>query len=489
MRRAFVLAVSFLTLGVFSSFADVITAYKRITTIDEVLDDAKYIFVAIDSKGVGFMLTEESADGKRLIGKNIGVLSTQIEESSDFVCWKIRKSTDGFNIISAKDGEYLGNKSNTTNLTKSKTPYSWSLSDKDSLFLFSCSDNPNRILSLNYGFETNHFGAYISAIGYLNITLYKETIIDIPPSDSVETEYGLKVLKGGWTKECLANVDFRNITELDLTGIDVFPLSTLPFNNMEEQSNTVIYIKESQKSKINDSWKNVVLCADEGNRLLRPMVLDDKHPFRISRSFHVGKDSIVYTRHFTDNYWQTLFLPFASSESDKDIIVKGIDRIENDTLVLSSREKVKAHDPLLIRYDGGDTNFAFTFKSQEQILMPDSSVYQNESLIGTLQGIETTESDKNIFMLDTEGKNFVLTSTGSWIYPFRCYLLLMNNSSKSIRIDGDELLSIANQQKDSHLNTIYDVYGRKVSIGKKWGDISSYLPNGIYIENNIKRKK
>lgn len=489
MKKSFSTIAFLLTLSIASSFAEVITVFQKIKTIEEVEDDVRYIFVSIDENGKGYMLTEESTGSNKFVGKDIGVLSNQIEESSDLVFWKIKKSSDGFNIVSAQDGGYISNKKATTNLTKSKTPYSWNLLAKDSLFCFSCSDNAKRRIALNYGWELNPFGAYTETLGYLDITLYKETDIEIPPSDSIENENGLKELKGGWTKESLANVDFQNITELDLTGIDVFPLSTLPFKNMEEQSNAIIYIKGSQKSKINDNWKNVVLCTDEGNKLLRPMVLHDKQPFNISRSFHVGKDSLVYTRSFTDNQWQTLFLPFAPYESDKDIIIKGIDKIGSDSLVLSTKESVNAQEPLLIRYNGDNVDFTFTFKSKEQSLEPDNGESTNQSFIGTFHVKETTESDNGIFMLDSEGKKFVLTTTGSWLSPFRCYLLLENNSYKSFMIDEDELLSIEEIKKGNPENIIYNIYGRKISTGKTWRDAASSLPSGIYIENNIKRKK
>lgn len=469
--------------------------FKRIRSLSEIESGFNYVIMAIDQQGVGHILTSVEKKNGKLAAKTIKNTLDTLWESSHLDKWNIQRNQKGYTLCVDTTSKCIKLGKSATDLLIGTEPSYWNFEMDDTTFVCKSvkKEKTSRCIKYSEGETCDYFGYYVTDNkGYLNLSLYKEFSYSVSPADSTLDESGTKRLTGGWTKEQLAKVDFEGVSELDLTGIRAWPISTMPFLHWKEPCNVLIYVDEGHKEKVHKEWKNVVVCSANGNYLLRPMVLCDKTPFRFSRAFHVGTDSLSYLRHITDSNWETLYLPFRVTKMPPEFLFKTVDGIKENGLITSEAHHGEAYTPLLFKRNEGGSVSSLSFFSEDQIVSMKKEDGMEDGFYGNMSRKTILENNENAFFLNMLGTSFVKAAPTSYLDPFRCYLIYKNeqHQSKSITIDNENTTTIfpAISQKGGTVK-IYSIKGILLSEGKTWNEATKNLNAGIYIENRKIIKK
>lgn len=296
---------------------------------------------------------------------------------------------------------------------------------------------------------------------------------------SKELQSGCLTLKGGWTADALASLEWDGVGELDLS-LASMPVSLKPFENRLDFQNTIIYVNDRQSRIVPTSWPFVVKVSSSGNELLTNTVLCDKCAFRCSRSFSVKNGRLSYRRNAnSDGNWETLYLPFDALVPNGCQVAR-FESVSGNELMFGYQEKISSCLPLLIRStdaSGGGVK-TLDFVAADCVVPANPELVSSLGMAGVLDTMFVNSRQDNIYMLDASGKHFVLADAGSYLLPFRSYLYLdVAKKTYTVRFTGESVTSLPQTpEAEGRIAKIYNLEGRECR-----GVKSQSLKRGIYI--------
>lgn len=270
---------------------------------------------------------------------------------------------------------------------------------------------------------------------------------DSIPSYSLDS-LSLLTLSGGWSYARLSDL---NLTEnaLALFFTDAETPDTLPLLDLSE-TNCLIYLDSSSSVVLSDDQTGVV----RGSELLRGWQLCDRKPFFVPQSFTTSDSVLItYSRTFSDEGWQTLFIPFEPASLP--LTYQTVIAVTDEQARLNDTDSV-AYRPLLCQLTSSAPE-TLTFTSLPQTILPTSDVSDRQSVTGgyfcgVAQTYEVTSSDI-VYALseDSDGSSFTQAAAGSTISPFRAYLKLDSDSATKLLPTGiSAVTSTSETNQDSY---------------------------------------
>lgn len=304
------------------------------------------------------------------------------------------------------------------------------------------------------------------------------------PTADYDAANRCKSLRGGWSAQRLAGLDWEEALSLDLTRISL-PLCPLPFTNRPAGSNTVIYIDEADADAVPVQWDFVVSCGDKEAVLLDAAVLTDKAGFNPVRSFMAGEGRLVYEREaFSDGSWETLYVPF-DADLPEGFVVESFEGLVRATgeLRFAEADYIPANTPLIMRYAGNSGTEKVSFRIQNrggEVTLPEteSSIFAGVYLPKTL-----TAGDTGIYLLD--GEFFVLGKAGSLLPPFRAYMYPGQQSGRLTISHPATSVSLPDYTERRRQTPCYTLDGTKVC-DNLTDKVLQSLPSGFYIAGGRK---
>ena len=262
------------------------------------------------------------------------------------------------------------------------------------------------------------------------------------------TEQATMVLKGGWSRSALQNLELtEKVRSVDLTQTEL--PCRFPLLHWTEHPNVAIYMNACDTACVNKAQKAVVACNAEGNELIRPFTLQDKQPFAFDRDFLVRASQMSYVRQSPDKNWQTLYLPFSVSKPTS-LELRQFKEMENGEVLFVYGSQIEAYSPSLFRSSAK----TLTFSCDGQMIKSTPSM-----ATGSFIGVSENRSVTNMYALSSDGSSFVRCLDGSYISPFRCYLLLDNAENEVKIISGIKSVSISSKDNSEFK---FDLQGRRV---------------------------
>lgn len=312
-----------------------------------------------------------------------------------------------------------------------------------------------------------------------------------PPShiETVPAE-GVKKLSGGWSAKRLASVDWQDVCSLDLTEA-ILPAAPLPFSSRPADTNTIIYVKADDAPLVPEDWEFVAACSEETATLLTAGSLKDGQPFRLLYPIETEESLLTYERNaYANGCWETLFVPFDADIPD-DFMVEALNYFDPKTEKLNFAEQtyIPANTPLIIRYIGEmPTTERISFRLENRSGRLEVNKNADDIFAGTYLPMQISGDDAAIYMLD--GSNFVRTSSGSHLMPFRAYLKLFETDKACLSVSHSDVAhtSVAPTAPHDYPDACYTLDGRKVC-DRPTGEIFRTLPSGIYITKGRKTMK
>lgn len=400
--------------------------YKRISssvpdqqTIDVPKDGSR---VVLSAEGVAFCADATAAvstDGLLLLNGSYAPNGTY----TSFVCQTSSEDAKAFALKNTTDGTYLG-----ADVSLTSEPFLWQLRDGKLTDYSSvdetryvCYNAATRQWSLLTQDEQKQQGALSATIG----------LVAESPTSALAAD-GVLSLAGGWSADELSQVNFANVTCLDMTGISL-PVKALPFKNSPQTKNFPIFVSQESMSAVPDDWKFVV--NEDGNeyRLGNVTALVDGEPLYSPYDITLSAAQLTYSRTpLQGTAWQTLCLPFAVDDLPDNAAFYSAAELGDDALSLRSASTLKAGVPYLFRSTNEESGFAagetLEFKCSKGALLGVS--FASNALQGTFSHFAVSADDTGVFMLNPATSAFQKAASGSRLKPFRAYLHSANNSVK-----------------------------------------------------------
>ena len=299
------------------------------------------------------------------------------------------------------------------------------------------------------------------------------------------TAQGTKVLSGSWSSDRLSEIDFEDVSALDMTNI-LLPLEPKPFKRSGEGNNHLFYVAKESASYCPSSWKSVVLQNAEGEcTFLDSLQLEDREQWVLDRKIKVGSGQVVYHREVhADGGWETLYLPFDATVPE-DYLAEHYIGVSPDggEVYFEKTRDIKAHEPVLIQYAGelSEPKVHFQVVSNKGEMTPE--VPSPTPFKGVYLPMLVESGDVK-YLLDAGGRSFVRAAATSGLAPFRAYLQGGEGYRVQVRhaspIAGCEALSVTSDCHDC-----YSVAGRRIGIQMTRTQLEQ-LPHGIYIVDGKK---
>lgn len=228
-------------------------------------------------------------------------------------------------------------------------------------------------------------------------------------------------------------------------------------------------------------------------------------------------DEVVYSRHFSNTYWQSIVLPFDVYYYDicHDRVVARLndihqydddedgtpDRTILEVFRLKEYDVLSANTPYLIRAtDTGIKDFVMTTSFEPMIPLPldCSSVGMQYDFCGTYQTVLGRDMFENHYYAMDSGFLSEAAGPGVELKPFRWYMKAVDRTGnipariptiQVIEYDDEGYItsieSYGNNTETDMSTPVYDVNGRQVGAMGKWNE----LPKGVYIANGKKLLK
>ena len=291
---------------------------------------------------------------------------------------------------------------------------------------------------------------------------------------------GGKVYEGRFNSHLVSLALDSATTSVDLTKA-VLPYRLSDFK-YADTTNCIVYMRSEDAECAPRQWRNVVAVGETGAHLARKMVLHDGMPFFALHPFTAGKDSLVCTRVFPKDGWNTIILPFAVSEVSEETEVFIPTKIENNYVILEKSGAVNALTPYIMRLArGGYGNVSVTFRAEEgaevSSLFPE---WKAGGLNGTFSRFEPPVSDAAYMFLSNDGRTFSLAAEGSFLAPFRCgFMFPLAEGTRGLRLTENGTVAVKSIVRKTVQDKIFNISGvRMPGTGN--------MPKGVYIINGKK---
>ena len=308
-------------------------------------------------------------------------------------------------------------------------------------------------------------------VTYIGIEAFRQTAltsISLPEgltSIGANAFYSCTIINGDLViPSTVTNIGEKAFYYVILTSVKVFALVPPELGNQAFDFGVSFYVPDVEKYTECDGWKdyNIELLTyfrlgdqmyalnEAGEHLDQNPVFNDKVSYISYYDFTANK--LTYSRTFTNNNWQPLYVPFAISYSDwyYDFEVAAINNFHEYTnekgqtkkteleVRLVKSGKLKPNHPYLIRAKDADEINPKTinissnkmYKSEENSIVC-SSVERKYTFTGTYQDVTGMKTKDYIFM--SGGKLCKAVDDGVKLSPQRWYLKIESLGSQ---VDG-----------------------------------------------------
>ena len=396
--------------------------------------------------------------------------------ASAFVCEYVNDSV----FLLRNEQGYLSH-----SLTCADLPAHWTL---DAVGCVACDALGENISEpyLAYNKETEEF-CLISREDVGNASFLPVLPTECAPEATEEiSEEGVKTLRGGWSIEALASVNWQGISALDIREL-VLPQTMVDFRHRPAACNIPILVDTDTPERLVEAWPFVLLCEGESARLATAFTLADGVPLKWKGRFSAAPGDLTYTRQMhADGGWETLVVPFDTRVPDEfEARVPG--EISANEIIFTKTDRLQANRAAIIRHKGAANG------ERPQLNLCNDSENVGAAISETfLQGVYDTlrvqENGASIYLLDASGQNFVKAAAGSWVAPFRAALCPNEMADAvvaySVRCSDDETSGCNPVVSDESTKqgACYDLQGRCLL---RHTDVASFatLPAGVYIVN------
>lgn len=291
---------------------------------------------------------------------------------------------------------------------------------------------------------------------------------------------GGKVYEGRFNSHLVSLALDSATTSVDFTKA-VLPYRLTDFK-YADTTNCIVYMRSEDAECAPRQWRNVVSVNESGAHLARKMVLHDGMPFFALHPFTAGKDSLVYTRVFPKDGWNTIILPFAVSGISEETEVFVPTRIENNYVILEKSDAVKALTPYIMRLgQGGYGNVSVTFKAAEGAEVSSlSPEWKAGGLNGTFSRFEPPVSKAAYMFLSNDGCTFSLAAPGSFLAPFRCgFMFPLTEGTRGLRLTENGIVGVESTVPKTMQDKVFNTSGVRMPSADN-------MPKGVYIINGKK---
>lgn len=397
---------------------------------------------------------------------------------------------------------------------------------------------------------------------FLNFDPGYRVIHSSDASADLSREESLKLRSGGWSEEVVAALtaslnngqtntilEEADLTEATLDG-DVtgmfggcsaltalhVPHLSYTGNPLENANpNCLIYAPENVVTTDKSFERNLI----SGDVAVSDIIIDDSHPFKITKPFTVSNNTVTYTRTFAgatkDKGWETICLPFApatisESNTPSDNILPVTDTQpggfwlkqyvgspEPGVVNFENVATMEANSPYLIAFPGKVWGNAYPDQWQVSFTATDASfdVMKAEKVTSDnyhFQGSFALKKDAEIpslYVLDTEQNCFTKVA-GQSLKSFRSYFVDASSdvgTTRSLSIGSGEITGLEEIGNDndcfwtvqggkgeivvrvlqSSEITVHDVTGQQIYRQTlPEGVVNLAVPQGLYIVNKKK---
>ena len=315
-----------------------------------------------------------------------------------------------------------------------------------------------------------------------------QPVADAPKSETSAS--GVRTLTGGWSAKQLSEMDWSNMTALDLTKLKL-PLSAVEFVTRPEKSNAVVFVSADTKVTYISDWKNVVTSDTEGKNVWKQAApVHDRNTWFIDRDVQLEGGLLTYQREaYADGNWETLILPFDAAVPANFEVGKFESYDGGDILYVEKTKDVVANEPMLVRYVGkvSSDRVQLVLKNKEGWLKP--YIPSVTGPVGTYSPINVTSDNCGIYLLNAKGDTFVRATAGSYLAPFRV-AFCPGETAKSVRVvfEDSGVTGVHTVNMDNGKHVVRTLDGRLVSPVSQSGTLSD-LPKGVYIIDGKKYLK
>lgn len=396
--------------------------------------------------------------------------------ASAFVCEYVNDSV----FVLRNEQGYLAH-----SLTCAGLPAHWTL---DAVGCVACDALGENILEpyLAYNKETEEF-CLISREDVGNASFLPVLPTECAPKATEEiSEEGVKTLRGGWSAEALASVNWQGISALDVREL-ALPQTTVEFQQRPAACNIPILVDTDTPERLVEAWPFVLQCEGESARLVTAFTLADGMPLKWKGRFSATPGDLTYMRQMhADGGWETFVVPF-DIRVPEDFEVRVPGEISANEIIFTKVDRQEANRAAIIRHKGAANG------ERPQLNLCNDSENVGAAISETfLQGVYDTlrvqENGASIYLLDASGQNFVKAAAGSWVAPFRAALCSNEMADAvvaySVRCSDDETSGCNPVVSDESTKqgACYDLQGRCLL---RHTDVASFatLPAGVYIVN------
>lgn len=307
-----------------------------------------------------------------------------------------------------------------------------------------------------------------------------------PEATEETSEEGVKTLRGGWSTEALASVNWQGISALDIREL-VLPQTTVDFHHRPAVCNVPILVNANAPQRLVEAWPFVLQCEGESARLASAFTLADGVPLKWKGRFSAAPGDLTYTRQMhADGAWETLVVPFDTRVPDEfEARVPG--EISANEIIFTKTDRLQANQAAIIRHKGaagGEGPQLTLCNDSENVGVAVSECF----LQGVYDTLRVEDSGAGIYLLEASGRYFVKAAAGSWLASFRAALcpeeMVEAAAIYSVRCSDDETAgcSTAVADESTWQGACYDLQGRCLL---QHTDAASFamLPAGVYIVN------
>lgn len=294
-----------------------------------------------------------------------------------------------------------------------------------------------------------------------------------PEASVQKPAQGLFLLEGGWSMSKLTNMEISAAArEYDFSNA-LLP-AAFPLFDLTNSPNCLLRFSENDSSAISQGQNNAVLRGNGTDKLWGSMILVDKKPYFFYHPFKVRDNQLSYARNVSDNKWNSLLLPFAQPSVPSPLVVAEFTSAASRTsAVFNQTNSILPYKSYLFQLPNTEqeTAIKFAVEAQEIPQTPDSLEWLT---IGDTLAIG---SHPELYVLNNEGTALTVTTSNSFLYPFRGYFNLGYIGQKTLKLVANTS-ALHPILRETEKSCIYDLQGRLLP--SEWGT----LPKGIYIKDN-----
>ena len=245
-----------------------------------------------------------------------------------------------------------------------------------------------------------------------------ESVSFLPFAEEPRSTYsdGVLTLRGGFSAQELANIDWQGAYLLDLANTPI-PRRAKPFVLRPKDSNNLILVSEEAASFVPHDWD---FAVSKGSvfKLLTNAVLTDRVPLHLPADILISEGQVSYTRTlFGDGSWETLVLPF-NAETPTGIEAEKLSETDETCAYFTSTNAIVAGEGLIFRPTDA-TLTQTTFSSRAGMM----STTPSGNMVGTFHGLSIqADNVGTYYFLNNGATSFVRVASGSKLAPFRAAL-------------------------------------------------------------------